>query len=432
MKERTSIMGTLGKIAFPMMWLFVFVSAPTVFGSEVEELKEKIGEREQGITVLAEEIKKIEGDLSEIGKEKVTLESKLREIDTTRKKLSTDIQLTEIKIERTNLNLNRLLIEINIKEESIERSKAAIGESVRTMRELDDRSTLEILLGGDSFGIVMSEANTLGQLQKEVNIFLETLAADKSMLEDSLVASSLERQNLLDFTSKVEQQKSIADRQRLAQNSLLEETKGEEAGFKSLLEEKRKLFEQFQEDLLAFESQLQIAIDPLSIPSRGSRALIWPLRDVRITQYFGNTIFAQKNAAVYNGKGHNGVDLAASVGTELLSAAGGIVVGAGDTDTVCKGASYGKWVLIEHDNGLSTLYAHLSSIGVAAGQRVASADVIGYSGNTGYTTGPHLHFSVFASKGVSVGSLASKNPRCGTYTLPRAALNSYMNPLDFL
>ena len=108
------------------------------------------------------------------------------------------------------------------------------------------------------------------------------------------------------------------------------------------------------------------------------------------------------------------------------------MIGAGDTDKTCQGASYGKWILIEHDNGLSTLYAHLSLIKVSEGQIVTTSQLIGYTGNTGYSTGPHLHFTVYASQGVKVGSLKSKVAGCGTYYLPLASPNSYLNPLNYL
>ena len=87
---------------------------------------------------------------------------------------------------------------------------------------------------------------------------------------------------------------------------------------------------------------------------------------------------------------------------------------------------------MEHDNNLSTLYAHLSLIRVDAGDAVQAGDLLGYSGNTGYSTGPHLHFAVFASKAVRVTS-EYKSKICGTLlTLPLSPKNGYLNPLSYL
>jgi murein DD-endopeptidase MepM/ murein hydrolase activator NlpD len=157
--------------------------------------------------------------------------------------------------------------------------------------------------------------------------------------------------------------------------------------------------------------------------------LRWPLEQVFITQYFGKTFEA---ARLYVSGTHNGIDLRASPGTPVKAAASGEIIGSGDTDLVCRGASYGRWVLIRHYNGLSTLYAHLSLIKVASGQKVVVGDFIGYSGQSGYATGPHLHFSVFATLGVRIDKLASRTCPGAVFTLPLAPPNAYLDPMQYL
>ena len=193
---------------------------------------------------------------------------------------------------------------------------------------------------------------------------------------------------------------------------------------------KKAISEAFEKELLKFESELKLAIDPKSIPPAGIGILSWPLDKILITQYFGNTDFAIKTNA-YKGKGHNGVDFQAAPGTKVKASLDGIVVGAGDTDKVCRGASFGKWVLLKHNNGLSTIYAHLSLITVAEGQTVKTGNIIGYSGNTGYSTGPHLHFGVYASQGVQV--MNKQSLVCGgVYRMPIADLRAYLDPILYL
>ena len=69
-----------------------------------------------------------------------------------------------------------------------------------------------------------------------------------------------------------------------------------------------------------------------------------------------------------------------------------------------------------------------------AGQSISTGDVIGFSGNTGYSTGPHLHFTVFASQGVQVVRLGDvkKITNCGNVRIPIAPLDAYLNPLSYL
>jgi murein DD-endopeptidase MepM/ murein hydrolase activator NlpD len=89
--------------------------------------------------------------------------------------------------------------------------------------------------------------------------------------------------------------------------------------------------------------------------------------------------------------GHNGVDIGAPVGSPILAAAEGIVLAAKPSGY---NGGYGKMIIISHPNGTQTVYGHLSSVYVTTGQSVSKGEQIGESGNTGRSTGPHLHFEV--------------------------------------
>ena len=92
---------------------------------------------------------------------------------------------------------------------------------------------------------------------------------------------------------------------------------------------------------------------------------------------------------------HSGTDIAVPEGTPILAAADGTVTVANALDSW--GGSYGYYVKLDHGGGLTTLYAHCSSICVTAGQQVKAGEVIAYVGQTGRATGPHLHFEVHSS-----------------------------------
>jgi murein DD-endopeptidase MepM/ murein hydrolase activator NlpD len=86
---------------------------------------------------------------------------------------------------------------------------------------------------------------------------------------------------------------------------------------------------------------------------------------------------------------HSGVDISAVMGTSVHAAADGVVEYAASV-----GDGYGKMVVIDHGNGLQTRYAHLSRFEVIPGQEIRRGEILGYSGNTGRVTSPHLHFEV--------------------------------------
>ncbi len=94
--------------------------------------------------------------------------------------------------------------------------------------------------------------------------------------------------------------------------------------------------------------------------------------------------------------GHNGVDLAAPVGTPLYAAAGGTVII--NRDNGAWNGGYGNFVVIQHPNGTQTLYSHMQRAVVSAGVAVSKGQMVGYIGMSGLTTGPHVHFEVRGAK----------------------------------
>jgi len=102
---------------------------------------------------------------------------------------------------------------------------------------------------------------------------------------------------------------------------------------------------------------------------------------------------------MYAGGFHNGIDISSSYGEPIRAARDGTILAIGN----CGKYAYGKWIMIKHDNGLTTLYGHLSSYGAyKTGDNVKTGDIIGYEGSTGYSTGPHLHFGVYASETIEI------------------------------
>lgn len=424
-----------------------------VFAQTVDELKEQITNRGAEIEKLEEEIDGYNREIVKVQAEASTLSHAINELDWTRKKLLTDIAVTENEIEATELTIEKLQIEIKNTIGKIDTSNAAIGQVIRDMNEHDDRTLVEVMLAANELSEFWNNIDSLHQFRSVVSENLLSLESFKSQLEHKIGENETEKESLVDFTDKLEDQKYVVEVNKRSKSSLLQETQSEESEYQRLLAEKKAAKEAYEKEIADLESQIEFILNEDLLPELGSGVLGWPLADLSlescygdgaehancVTQYFGNTAFA--NSGAYNGSGHNGVDFRASVGEDLYASSAGTIAGVGDTDGGgCY--SYGKWVLITHDNGLSTLYAHLSKISVQKGQYVQKGEFIGLSGNTGYSTGPHLHYSVFATAGVNVVKLGdwyesqgrTANTPCSkkNVDLPVAAFSAYLNPIDYL
>ena len=112
---------------------------------------------------------------------------------------------------------------------------------------------------------------------------------------------------------------------------------------------------------------------------------IYPVQSKYITSHFGMRKDPISGALSF----HTGIDLRANTGAPVIAALDGRV------SVVTENWLYGKYIIITHDNGYKTLYGHLSSFSVKQGDRVARGKKIGEAGNTGYSTGPHLHFTIY-------------------------------------
>jgi len=418
-------------VLLPFLFLTIIFFAPEIKAASVDELKNNILDRNNKLKELQKEIDEYESEINKLGKEKQSLSNELKKLDITEKKLNADIRYTEEQVSQTGISINKLSLDIEQKKRDIELKKKVMSEIVRNLNEDESMSMIEIALLNNNFSDFFSELERLENFHETIGINLDELNELKDEFEIQKNDKEESKKKLEEMKSRYEDQNSLVVINKTKKNTLLSKTKNKESNYKQLLADRIEKKEALEEEIKDFENKLRVEIDPTSLPIVGPGVLKWPVDAVRITQYFGNTPFATKNPQVYNGGGHNGVDFAASIGTPIKSAENGVVVGVGDTDRECAGVSYGRWVLVKHPNNLTTLYAHLSLIKVAKGQEVVSGQTIAYSGDTGYTTGPHLHFTVYASQAVEVGTITSKV--CGTkMTMPLAPRKWYLNPLSYL
>ncbi len=431
-----------------VLLLCLLLSTSVAYADTASTIRTRIAEQQQKIAALEKEIAEFESKLLEIGKNKSTLASEITRLDTSRKKLSSSITSTQDRVKKANLEIARLSDEITDRSLKIERGRIAIQSSLRTVQKADDMTLLEQFYSAAGFEVFWRDIDSLTRLQHTIHDTAAALALEKVALADTREGVSEQKAELSSLAVQLSGQKSVLDQNRSEQATLLAQTKQSEVAYQKLLKEKQEARAQFEQELSQFESQLEYTLNPSALPRAGKGVLGWPVDPdfmsrcadrqstfknlFCLTQYFGYTEFARSGA--YKGSPHNGIDFGTPTGTKIVAAASGTVRAVGNTDEYRGCYSYGKWVLVEHGNGLTSLYAHLSHISVSEGSAVPRSGLVGYSGKTGYATGPHLHFTLFASDGVRLvrlGDIKSKT-NCANATVPVAPTSAYLDPLTYL
>ena len=395
----------------------------------ISQIKDRIEEINRERAKIDEEIAGYQKQLNEIAGEKHTLQSAIQTLDVSRSKTTAQIRDIESKIRGANLRLQELDFEITDKEALIALDQAAVAEALRAIHKADEVSIFERLFSSENFTDAWTSVDQLASLNQSLHAHANALSEAKVVLREQQSSVSSTKNQLASHNVELQSQKQALDINRQGKQELLTQTQSEEAAYQALIAERRKQQAAFDALLFQFEAQLKQALDPSSIPSAGSGTLLYPLDSIYVTQYFGKTVDAKR---LYVSGSHGGVDFRASIGTPVKAALSGTVTEIESTN-IRSGCQYGKFVLVKHANGLSTIYAHLSSVNVSKGSTVTTGEVIGYSGNTGYSTGPHLHFGVYASEGIKVVTADQLGSTyCAGIKTVAANPEAYLDPMLYL
>lgn len=412
---------------------------------------QSLDDLKQSIEAKNEEIKKLEEEAAEFHKEVgmrqeqgKTLKNEVTRIDRTVVKLRSDITLTEKKIQKTKLEVEKLALEIRQREFEIKKLRGGLAALLQDFFERKQEPLLFAFFRYSFLSDFFQDIDHMTMVEGRMISSLDILHKLREELGEKRKSEEIKKDELSDLHSSLQGQNKVQQSLRTEKNELLIVTKNQEKAYAKLLTDSERKRELLEGEIQELEEKIRVTIDPASLPTKGSGALGFPLEGMRldicatnnrnvekycITQFFGYTSFAAVGG--YGGKGHNGIDIRAESGTPVYSSSDGTITAVGDTDIACRRASYGKWILIRHPNNLTTLYAHLSAISVSSGQEIKRGERIGFSGSSGYATGPHLHFGVFANQAIRVETIRSRT--CGrNMTVPIAPINGYLNPMDYL
>ena len=444
--------------------LFFFICiAGGMFGSPqparadaTTDVQSKIDANQQQIDSLESDIAALQKQLDAVASKKNTLQSTIRSLTLSQQQLAAQIKVTQSKIASANLQIQQLSLSIGDKETAIAADQTAIAAQLRRITENEQTPLIATLISSNSLGDAWHAADQAVQFNQALERNIADLRTTRAALASNRDRVTAVKASLLALQQDLTLQKRSVDASKAAQQQLLAQTKNQESTYQQIIAQKQASEKSFESELVNLQSQLNLIVHPGLLPKVGTGLLSWPFSNAFmfncsqrksvfsnlfcITQYFGNTPFATANPQVYSGHGHDGIDIAAPIGTPVHAALSGTVLATGNTDLVhdSKGRqcySFGKWVMLIHGNGINTMYAHLSEIDVSKGQSVATGQVIGLSGMTGYATGPHLHFGVYATEGTEIMTLRQFRGAtigCADATMPVATLTAYLNPLSYL
>ncbi len=358
-----------------------------------DSLQKKIEASSEELKRINEQIEETQKSIQETKTQGVTLQREIKTLDSNIKQLNLRIQGDEVTLQKLDLEIESLGLDLKDISGSIGDKREAIRVVFQNLQRKSESSVLDVLLTSKSLAETVFEAQSLSNLNTQLATDIEKLRGLRTEYEDKRNLSQQKLQEIEARKQSLESRKNIVADQKKEQQRVLSETKNRETAYQQSLKELQKRQQDIASEIEKIERELRANIDPSVLPIPRTGVLLMPVENGRLSQDYGATGFAQYN---YRGKWHNGVDIAAPIGTPIVAADDGVVAAVGDQDRYCYKGAYGKYIVIHHPTNLTTLYAHLSLYNVKVGDRVKRGDLIGYIGKTGYATGPHLHLTVFA------------------------------------
>ncbi len=426
----------LSKIFYVVIAISLFfVGGIFSYAETAKELEQNIADRTAELQNLEAEAERIKKELSKTGTEKASLNRELAIINGERKSLENNITQTRTKIRLLGSEIEKTENEIDSHNQTLIQRSNLLASLLRKVDQEESLSVLEKMLVNDSITQYFVQRDRYLSLQEPIYKNAEQIRENKQLLFLDKQVLSEKQDKLSTEKEKFDDQKSLVVSQENKKKQVLKETQNKESLYQQNLQKTLATIDALDKEIEDFETKLKFILNKKALPKKGSEILDWPLDYVLITQRFGKTTASGR---LYTSGSHSGMDFRASVGTPVYAVYDGVVKGTGNTDVACPNASFGKWVFVEHDIGLSTTSGHLSKIKVKNGDRVKAGDIIGYSGNTGRSTAPHLHLTVYATKGINgeqgvrVTDLPSKACSGKTYTMPLAPTAAYLDPIDYL
>ena len=380
--------------------------------SEIDDLNSQKSELESSIAEIQSQIDSLDYEMATVREKKEILDQKNILTQQELLVIQEQIDIVDGLISNTQEDLDAA-----IEEEEYQRERWLAR--VRAMEESSSMSYIDVIFNATSFSDLLTRIDLVSevmtydeQLEQDYIAARENVEVLEAQAED-LYAQNEENEAELEI-KQAELEADIQEASDLmvelesdieAYTEMQEEQEQTEAEVEALIVEKEA---ELAEAKAAEEAAAKAAAEAAAAAAAAAAAnssssssstyststsessytissgFIWPSYTTTISSYYGYR--TNPVSGIY--KLHAGVDIAASYGTVISAAASGTVILAGWN------GGYGNCVMINHGNGYTTLYGHMSSIAVYSGQTVSQGQTVGYVGSTGNSPGPHLHFEV--------------------------------------
>ena len=368
--------------------------AKTSSQSKLDKINQNIKEAQKELDSLDDQVADKKAYSNALMKKIDLLQDKLDALESNRDELQNEIDAVQKRIDETQADINQAEKEIEKKEQEFDGVYEEYCQRLRAMYISGNVSMLEVLLESGDISSILTRAEMVKSVSEQDSATLDDLMTkmeeinkEREELANNKIQLGKDKDSL--NSRKQELQKSIDEynSSKAELNAEVEECNAALASLDDKRSEVKETIDTNQEQKRQIEAEINNALSGSGSNKPGSGnynpgtgQLAYPTSYRQISAGYPN---------YSNGSYHGGVDWPCPTGTAVHAADSGVVVIAKKLTY-----SYGQYILIDHGNGLSTLYAHNSSLVVGVGDKVSKGQIIAYSGESGNATGPHVHFEV--------------------------------------
>lgn len=372
----------------------------TLTPEQEDALKKAQNEKEDALDELKDKIKTYQKIVNLKDKEHDQLAAQAENLSAQSDVLQGDITSNERRLADLGQQIESLESRVKEKEKVIGVQKDLLANVLRSYYDSQTQAVgvaPMLLTSPDDFDRLLSGRDHLFETGEGVREMLSGIVNLRNSLVREHTLASEKKVEVASVKFQLEQQNAYLENSRRNKEALAAKAATEQAKYSDMVSDLEKQRKEIEDEIEQLDAARAGKIDLSSIPGFGSGVLGYPVKSPHKTQGYGKTKFTKWYTF------HNGVDFADAVGTPVLAAEDGEVVAMGDEGKY----AYGKWIAIKHNNGLTTLYGHLSKQSVKKGEDVDRGEKIGLMGSTGYSTGPHVHFGVYTSESFEVVNSSS-------------------------